>query len=404
MKDKIYDAIIIGAGPAGASLAYFLSGFNLKIALVEKKKYADTPVRCAELVPKALTALYSDKIEGINNEISHMETYIEGRPANVMGSEGYILDRNIFVGFLIKEFKKRGGDYLNSSSFINATYEDMDENICGPQTFTGSGANIDSELHGFSEIKKLNVKIKHKNKITCLKTSILAGADGPYSMVAGMMQSMYQDRYGLRKIPDKKNSFLAGFQENIIKKFACKNHIKIFFYPFISGGYGWLFPKIDSLNLGIAVNMNSLKDNGLKSTYFRFKNELIKDSIIKGDEHINSTISGLAPVYGIKSRIVKNNIVLVGDAAGLCNPITGAGNYNAALSAKIVAEKIKTALQGKNIQVLMEAEKEVRDYLKTSLDHALKKRQILDKNNNEYDFENLIKKTWVSFKDYWRER
>ena len=64
---------------------------------------------------------------------------------------------------------------------------------------------------------------------------------------------------------DKENSFLAGFQENINKKNACKNHTKIFFYPFIAGGYGWMFPKKDSLNVGIAVNMNSLKENGLKT-------------------------------------------------------------------------------------------------------------------------------------------
>lgn len=418
MKDKIYDAIIIGAGPAGASLAYFLSDMDLKIALIEKKKYADTPLRCAELVPRALTMLFSDKIKGINNEVNHMETYIEGRLANVTGSEGYILDRNIFIDFLIKEFEKNGGDYLSSASFINASYADSDENISGSQTFNILSVNKDSKSIGFNKNKELYVKIKHKDKINCLKTKILAGADGPFSLVARIMKSLPKDQYELQEnldnknsfLPgiwgkhDNKNSFLAGFQENIVKKNSYKNHTKIFFYPFIAGGYGWLFPKIDSLNLGMAVNINALKEKGLKNTYLRFKNELVKNAIIKGDEYINSAISGLAPIYGIRSQIVKNNIVLIGDAAGLCNPITGAGNYNAALSAKIVSGKIKTAIQAQNMEVLKEAEKEINGYFKTSLDHALKKRQILEKNNTDYDFEHLIKKTWVSFKDYWRIR
>jgi flavin-dependent dehydrogenase len=432
MKDKIYDAIIIGAGPAGASLAYFLSDFNLKIALIERKKYADTPVRCAELVPKAITMLYSDKIKGINNEVSHMETYIEGRLANVISSGGYILDRNIFVDFLIKEFEKKGGYYLSSTSFTGAAYPGADENASECQMIKNSTINKGSKSYDFNKTPQLCVKIRQKDKITCLRTKILAGADGPYSQVARIMKSLPQNQYELQENHDKKNcflegikenhdsnssflagfkentdnksSFLAGFQENIIKKNTYENHTKIFFYPFIAGGYGWLFPKKNSLNVGIAVNMDILKEKGLKNTYLRFKNELVKNAIIKGDEYINSAVSGLVPVYGIKSQTVKNNIVLIGDAAGLCNPITGAGNYNAALSAKIAAEKIKTAIQSQNMEVLKEAEKEISVYFKTSLDHALKKRQVLEKNNYCYDYENLIKKTWVSFKDYWRER
>src|SRR5680860_1146236 len=141
MKNRIYDAVIIGAGPAGASLAYFLSGSGLKIALIEKKKYAGRPVRCAELVPSALTMLYSDRIKGINNEVSHMETYIKGRLANITGSAGYILDRNIFIDFLIKKFMERGGDYLSSASFVNASFFGEDENSCRCRPFKEPAAN-----------------------------------------------------------------------------------------------------------------------------------------------------------------------------------------------------------------------------------------------------------------------
>lgn len=389
MKEKIYDAVIIGAGPAGASLAYFLSEFNFKIALVERKKHADTPVRCAEFVPKAFTMLYNEKIKGINNEISHMDTYIDGRLANVIVSKGYILDRNLFVDFLIKEFVKRGGEYLNSSSFTDISYADKDKN---PIEISRAGKN--SESQNFDKAPLLYVKIRQRDENLCLKTKILAGADGPCSLVGRSMHSFHQNN----------NSYLAGFQENIIKKYPDKDHIKIFFYPFIPGGYGWLFPKTNSLNIGAAVNARSLKENSLKSIYSRFKDELVKNKFITGDEIIKSSISGLVPVYGIRRRTAINNIVLVGDAAGLCNPITGAGNYNAVLSAKITSEKIKNALQMYSIGALKESEIETNSYFKASIDHALKKRKILEKNNENYGFEELIKKTWVSFKEYWRER
>ena len=431
MEYKIYDAVIIGAGPAGASLAYFLSGIGLEIALVEKKKYADTPVRCAELVPRAFTMLFKDRIKGINNEISQMETYIEGRLSNVTDSGGYILDRNIFVESLIKEFKKKDGDYFNATCFIDAFYESANEGFLGNQRYFRQTVNINSKLQD-NYPQKLFVKIKNKDKTAILKTKILVGADGPFSLVARIMQALSRNNLKLQKDNNKGNSFLyrlrvtnsgknssqsaireactkennflAGYQENINKVNTCKNNTKIFFYPFIAGGYGWIFPKSNSLNVGIAVNLNTLKQDSLKNIYLRFKSLLAKDAIINGDEHINSNIAGVAPVYGIRSRIVENNIVLVGDAAGLCNPITGAGNYNAVLSAKIVSEKIKSALQAQNLEILGEAESEVSKYLKTSIDHALKKRQTRQEHDADYIFEDLIKKTWVSFKDYWRER
>ena len=482
MKDKIYDVIIIGAGPAGASLAYFLADGNLRVALVEKKKYADTPVRCAELVPKAFTMLYGDKIKGINNEVSHMETYIEGRLANIKGSMGYILDRNIFIDFLIKEFVKKGGDYLNTACFINASSSSPDQNISRSSNGKESAARKAGRQINLNETGNIFVSISQNGKISCLKTKILAGADGPLSRVAQIMELMQHDEYIFQEglisknnsltcfrenschkeesflkdpcgntsckeksflkdlqektaygkdsitegtketLRSKKYSFLTGFQENINKEKNHENNVQIFFYPFIIGGYGWVFPKKESLNVGIAVNINKLKENALKNIYqenalkniyqenrfkniyLRFKSELVKNRFIIGNEHVNSTVSGLIPAGGIKNSLGGDRIILIGDAAGLCNPITGAGNYNAAASAKIAAIKIKAAINTGNMEILNEAQNDINDYFKTSINHALRKRQILEENKSGYDFESLTKKTWVSFKDYWHER
>jgi len=406
VKETIYDAAVIGAGPAGASLAYFLSDLNIKTVLIERKKMPDTPVRCAELVPKAFTSLFKDKIVGINNEINFMETYIEGKLINTIKSPAFILDRNIFINSLIREFIKKGGTFLNSSVFINAGYFKYDSKEYGSGQ---TDINLNTQLAGKSSsdpsteqyCKVWLISIKQNERIVKLKSKILMGADGPVSTVIKVMNLSAQNSGKLLKNDFHNYCFLAGFQENLAKQKGYENNTKIFFYPYLNHGYGWLFPKKDSLNIGIAVSIDSVKKDGIKNIYSKFKNELIKKKIINGREKQNNCISGLVPVCGKRQVISKNNIILIGDAAGLCNPITGAGNFNAAASAKVVSEFIDKALKSGNYTILMQINEEFKDYFGRSLDHAREKRIILEKNWLKNDFNDLIKKTWISFKDYW---
>ena len=45
-----YDAVIIGAGPAGSTIAYYLAKNDLNVALVEKKTQIGYPLQCAGIV------------------------------------------------------------------------------------------------------------------------------------------------------------------------------------------------------------------------------------------------------------------------------------------------------------------------------------------------------------------
>jgi len=409
-KDTIYDVAIIGAGPAGASLAYFLSGSCLKVVLIERKKVADVPVRCAELVPKAITQLYDGKIAGINNEVNYMETYIEGKLANTIKSPGFIMDRNIFVDFLIKEFVRKGGTYLNWSSFLNTEYPNC-QNRNKKDRLNRNSKNQYGGI-GFIDNYVLNLSIHCENKeeAASFKAKILVGADGPNSRVLKIMNSFFNaagesgnsSHNEIHREIQSSGSYIMAFQENLAKQMDYRDKTKIFFYPYLTCGYGWLFPKKSSLNVGIAISKEAVKSNGLKNIYLRFKDELIKNRFINGSEKQNSVIAGLAPVSGISQELVKNNIMLIGDAAGLCNPITGAGNFNAAVSAKIASKYIKEASSSGNPEILKEAGREIINFFNFSLSHARSKRNILEKKWANDDFESLIRKSWVSFKDYWQ--
>lgn len=164
------DVIIIGGGPAGASLAYYLAGKGLDIILVEKKKYIDHPVRCAEFVPSNVVNLFDFKINGINNCIEILETYIAAsfsekfRLFKQTAAPGFVLDRDILVSNIISRFKKLGGTFFNNTRAISIKQQ--------------YGFLISTLFDNNSE-----------NYLT-VKSIILAGADGPISFTGRIIGSL----------------------------------------------------------------------------------------------------------------------------------------------------------------------------------------------------------------------
>ena len=71
------DVLVIGAGPAGTSLAYYLSREGIRTILVDKKSEIEKPVRCAEYVPASLPGLFDIHISGVELKTKSMTTYLK---------------------------------------------------------------------------------------------------------------------------------------------------------------------------------------------------------------------------------------------------------------------------------------------------------------------------------------
>jgi len=387
------DVLIVGAGPAGASLAYYLSSLNLRAVLVERKNQPDIPVRCAELVPKNLFSLFKDKIDGINCEISRMMTFVNGVFKNEILSPSYMLDRQSFVSSLIEKFKENGGLFLNSMSFtdiksLHTGKKEIDKNEVksGVQDFYYN--SINSILFGNIDKHELSIKSK-----------IIVGADGTISRVRKKIKEMFD-------INGKQNpEFMLAFQETISKQKPYKDYSLVFFYPYITNGYGWVFPKSNTINIGIGSvpATDSLNDSDLREKYEKFKNDIKSLGFISGKEKTLKRISGMAPCSGIQHPCSISNFVFAGDAAGLCNPVTGAGIYNAVLSSGIISEHIFDFFKSGDFNRLNDIDSVFDDYFRISMERALEKRRQINSGWNSSDFDSLIKNTWVSFKDYWEK-
>jgi len=384
------DVLIIGAGPAGASLALYLAEKGIDAILIDKKAEIDNPVRCAEYVPATISRLFNEPISGISCSTATMDTYIDYKYTNTISSPGFMLDRPVFMKSLINSFIKNGGRFLPGTRAVSF---DNGHGICGKQDIQKK-----ERQNNDSGIVSTTIQ-KSSGERSAVKSKIVVGADGPNSIVGKYIGSTNSD-------------YFPGLGENIPVEAKDKKKTLIFFSPGIEGGYGWLFPKKDSINLGIGCQIPG-KNMDLKALYNSFKRKVASMGLLNltGDLiPVGEMAAGLIPSSGMLKRIVSGSFILAGDAAGLTNPITGAGIYNAVFSAKIISGIISRALKSGDPGLLVMIEEEYKNTLGISLRRAVEKRKMLMsgwkpaiETGDKKSFEKLIKQCWVSFKPYWKK-
>jgi flavin-dependent dehydrogenase len=160
------------------------------------------------------------------------------------------------------------------------------------------------------------------------RSRLVVGADGAYSVVArelGMGRSM---------------EYVAGIESEIVvpeeelAKWKSRAQMDLGSIP---GGYAWVFPKRDHLSIGVGCLAS--KARHLSRHHQKFLNSL---SI--GSYTIARSSSHLVPTCTKGGLVWQDKALLLGDAAGLTDPLTGEGIYNAIQSAQLAAPVIENSL------------------------------------------------------------
>ncbi len=108
-----------------------------------------------------------------------------------------------------------------------------------------------------------------------------------------------------------------------------------FDFDVVQSGYAWVFPKRDHLSIGVGVVRSSCGGLRLREAFARYVTQLGLRRIERMDQH------GFLVPLGPRSRaLVKERIVLVGDAAGLADPVTGEGITFAVQSGELAARSL----------------------------------------------------------------
>lgn len=139
----------------------------------------------------------------------------------------------------------------------------------------------------------------------------------------------------------------------------------------LPGGYGWVFPKGDHVNIGVGGWAKEAPT--LRAQLARFCREYEID-----ESRLENVRGYRLPLLRPTTTLARGRVALLGDAAGLVDPLSGDGIYEAFLSARLAAEATMDLLAGR-AETLEPYARAVRRALSSQLSAAWGAKAALDR-------------------------
>ncbi|MFA6907778.1 MAG: geranylgeranyl reductase family protein [Candidatus Micrarchaeia archaeon] len=325
MSENIfYDCIIVGGGPGGSTAAALLSKKGKRVLLIEKEKFPRDKTCGDAISGKSLSVLAElglvDAIEKADHgEISgvlfsspdcSVASISFGKSSEHIG-KGYTCRRQVYDNLLFQNAKK-GCDTMEGMAATALVKEG------------GKAAGV---LAKGADGKEYEFRGK-----------MVIGADSVNSVVAREIRGAEVD---------PKHTCIAyrAYYSGIS---GMEGKLEIHFVKSIMPGYFWIFPMENGIaNVGVGMVMGDMKrhgtDLGKAMGDITRNNPLFKERF--ANAKMVSPLKAWQLPFGSKKRKVHaENVLLVGDAAGLVDPFSGEGIGNAMLSGKLAAEVAYEAL------------------------------------------------------------
>ncbi len=341
-----YDVIVVGAGPAGSITAKTVANEGYRVLVLEKNTSCRSP--CAGYISRTINI----EVPGgsvIQSKITRMRTYFPDLSFHDFQLNGFVVDRPLFDMELARKAVESGAEIKWNSPLV------------------GMGAE--------------GVRF-HDGKYS---GKIIVGADGVFSKTATFL--------GLGK-----QRFAACAQYHMKGIRTLSKTSEIFFDTiYAPGGYIWIYPTgADSAKVGVGITNGRVSPRGHLDAFIS-KSHAAGRFCGEKKEYI----TGALPVGGLREKLVFNNVLLVGDSAGMADPVTGAGINNAMLAGEIAGKTIIKALEKDDLTILLEYETQIKKLLGKPLARALEKRKQMDACCNNEQLQEHLPELWVTFKKYW---
>ena len=297
-----YDAIVVGAGPAGSTCAHRLASAGASVLMLDRARFPrDKPCgggvtgRAARLLPFAVAPVVEDVVTSVRMRLRFggWVEHGDGEPLVLMTQrirlDAYLLEQAASAGAEIRDGVK---------------VEHAQAGAAGVEVVAGG-----ERLHAAALIGADGV-----NGI-CSRALELGGNQAVGVAIEGNV------RYDRLRTDDYRGCAVLEL-------------------GLVSGGYGWVFPKGDHVNVGLG----GWEREGPK---LRERLRTLCDAHGIAYDDLEGLRGYRLPLRSPSSKLAGGRAALVGDAAGLVDPVSGDGMFEAFLSAKLASEAVLDLLEGR---------------------------------------------------------
>ena len=323
--EKMYDAVVVGAGPGGSAAAYYLAKNGYRVMLLDKDPFPREKVCGDGVAPRAVHSLYRmglrEELEGRFKRTRGIRFYAtRGGVTEVrypMGSRypdhGYVVPRRDLDLILLRRAEYAGAEFLGGCRVTG---------LLPPRE--GAFPGVTAERAG----ERVEIAARY-----------VVGADGPSSLIGRKLGMLRDDPLYLGV---SARCYMTGAE-------GVSDFLEIYPEDAIIPNCGWIFPvDEETVNVGVGFMLYARRKRKINL------NRAFED-FTRRTRHAAAKLRLARPAGKLRGALLRvgmggavpqrANVLLVGDAASLTNPISGEGITYALESGRWAAETLAAALR-----------------------------------------------------------
>jgi geranylgeranyl reductase family protein len=305
---QLWDAMVVGAGPAGCAAAYDLAAAGLSVLLLDHKDFPRAKACAGGLTSKAVQALRYSIAPVVRKVVGRVRLESEN-PSSSPADAVVLKSREPICVMTVRA--------------------ELDA-YCLRQTIA-AGACL-RKIAGVRQIERRGDEVHLLAPGESYRAHFLVGADGASGQT--------------RRLCAAGSWFSRGFALEVQTAVPSEEVDLTFDFASVSNGYAWIFPKGDHLNVGVySLSSAAGLTRSLLLSYV--KNRVGADPVDGVVGQYLGIGAGENPPEYVQADL-RDRVFLVGDAGGFVDPLTGEGIYGALVSGQAAAKAILAEVRGES--------------------------------------------------------